>query len=184
MSDHSTDRQLLEAWEESAAMAALRLATPADTASAPPALIAEFTETASLLADTVVPVPPAPSLRARLMTQVADFENLKPVADVRRFDGEWSDTGLPGVDVRFLYKDRSTGLSTVLLRMAPGASYPSHHHHNEQCLVIEGDIRFGEVVYRKGDFVVAGKETTHPTIHTAEGNILLLVVGHNEFVQA
>lgn len=50
--------------------------------------------------------------------------------------------------------------------------------------MIEGDIRFGEVVYRKGDFVVAGKETTHPTIHTAEGNILLLVVGHNEFVQA
>ena len=50
--------------------------------------------------------------------------------------------------------------------------------------MIEGDIRWGELVYEKGDFVVMGKSTTHPEIRTETGNVLLIIAGRNEFVHA
>ena len=48
--------------------------------------------------------------------------------------------------------------------------------------MLKGDIRFGELVYEEGDFVVMGKDTDHPEIHTVNGNLLLLVAGRTEFL--
>ena len=138
----------------------------------------------SLLAGLTTPVSPARSLKARVMTRIAQYESLKPLADLRTYDGEWTAVGIPGVEIRNLFRDRSTGRTTMLVRMQPGVRFPSHlHHDDEQCLVIEGDIRWGELVYEKGDFVVMGKSTTHPEIHTETGNVLLIIAGRNEFVQ-
>ena len=85
--------------------------------------------------------------------------------------------------MRQLYLDRDAGRTTMLLRMAPGARLPAHRHGaDEQCLVVSGDIRQGEVVYREGDFVVMGKDSHHPEIYTEGGNVLLLVMGRNELI--
>jgi anti-sigma factor ChrR (cupin superfamily) len=171
--------------EETAAMAALGFLSPRDEAKAARELVDEFRESASLVADAVRPVAPSPTLKHRLMARVASHEQLKPVADVRSFDGGWKFSGVPGVDVKTLFTDSTAGRTTVLLRMQPGSSFPSHHHHDEeQCLVLEGDVRWGDLVYEKGDFVVAGRDTTHPVTHTVNGNLLLIVAGHNEFVHA
>jgi anti-sigma factor ChrR (cupin superfamily) len=135
------------------------------------------------IADSVEPAPPPPELKRRLLARVAAYETLKPLADVRSEEGEWRNIGAPGVEMRSLFRDRRTGRSTMLIRMDPGAKIPSHFHHDdEQCLVLEGDIGWGELVYRKGDFIAMGKDTTHPEIQTKEGNLLLLVAGRNEFV--
>jgi anti-sigma factor ChrR (cupin superfamily) len=169
--------------EENAALAALGLLSARELAKVPAGLVDEMKETAALLAGTVLAVPPAASIKSRLMERVSNFEALKPLADVRRYDDQWVHSGVPGIDLKTLFKDVKSGRTTMLLRMEPGASFPAHHHgDDEQCLVLQGDIRWGELVYEEGDFVVMANETTHPRIHTVNGNLLLIVAGHNEFV--
>ncbi|HKD06674.1 MAG TPA: cupin domain-containing protein [Bryobacteraceae bacterium] len=135
------------------------------------------------IGDSVEPATPPSELKRRILARVAAYETLKPLADLRSDEGEWRNIGAPGVEMRSLFSDLRTGRSTMLIRMDPGARIPSHiHHDDEQCLVLEGDIGWGELVYRKGDFIVMGKDTTHPEIQSREGNLLLLVAGRNEFV--
>jgi anti-sigma factor ChrR (cupin superfamily) len=169
--------------EEDAALAALGFLTPSESVQAPTELIANLREAASMLALSASPVVPASSVKERLLRHVANFETLKPLADVRRDEDAWAPSGVPGVDIKPLYRDRATGRSTALIRMAPGTSFPAHFHHDdEQCLVVSGDIGWGEIVYREGDFVVMGKDTAHPEIRTEHGNMLLIVAGRNEFL--
>jgi len=170
--------------QEQAALVALDMLPIGERSGAPRDQVDEFREAAALVAETVDPVPPAAGLRERLLHGVAAYESLKPLADVRSHDETWADSGIPGVDVKILFRDRKSRRTTMLLRMAPGSALPVHHHHDdEQCLVVSGDVRWGELVYRTGDFVVMGKDTTHPSVSTVGGNILLLVAGHNEYVR-
>jgi anti-sigma factor ChrR (cupin superfamily) len=142
-------------------------------------------DSAALLAESGAPVAPSPSVKDRLMARIAAYEKVRPVADIRRNEPGWMPYGEEGVDVKPLFRDELTGRTTVLLRMAPGAHFPAHHHHDvEQCLVVKGDVCFGDLVYEEGDFVVMGKHTDHPEIHSVHGNILLLVAGRTEFLQA
>lgn len=116
------------------------------------------------------------------MKRVAAFEELKPAAEVRAYDGVWKPMG-PGVEFKLLFADPATGLNTTLVRMAPGATLPEHFHHDsEQCLVMEGDIGWGELSYKAGDFVVQGKHTHHPEIRSQSGVLMLIIAGKNEFV--
>ena len=171
--------------EENAALAAMGLLPAREVAKTPGELVDEMREAASLLAETIPLVSPSPSLKSRLFERVAQFESLKPLADVRRYDDQWVHSGVPGVDLKTLFKDVKSGRTTMLIRMEPGAILPSHHHgDDEQCLVLQGDIRWGELVYEEGDFVVMAKETTHPRVHSVHGNLLLIMAGHNELVQA
>jgi anti-sigma factor ChrR (cupin superfamily) len=169
--------------EEEAAMAALGLLSPREEAGLKRALVAEMASAAALLAETAAPRPPNPALRARVTARIAAYEAVKPLADVRPHDGGWVYAGAPGVDMRRLFRDKETGRTTILLRMEPGARIPAHRHgDDEQCLVVSGDIRWGELVYREGDFVVMGKGSNHPEIYSEGGNVLLLVAGRNEFI--
>ena len=170
---------------DSEALAALGFLTPAEEAAVPREALREMNEASALLAETVPSVAPAARLKGRLMNRVADWQMLKPLADVRPRDGGWMSAGVPGVDRRKLFSDTQTGRTTMLLRMEPGVRFPAHFHHDdEQCYVLKGDIGWGEVMYREGDFVVMGKDTTHPEIHSVSGNLLLIISGHNEFVHA
>lgn len=171
--------------QETAALAALDLASPSEAASAPKQLVTEMREAAWLLAESPTPVSPAPALRARLLARVAQFEQLKPLADVRRNEEHWVSGGMPGVDIKPLFQEDETGRSTYLMRMQPGVSIPAHFHHDaEQCLVLKGDIGWGDLVYEEGDFIVMGKGTKHPEIRTVNGNLLLLIAGRTEFLVA
>src|SRR5436190_14254803 len=95
--------------QESAALAALGFLSPREAMAAPRLAIAKMTEAAALMAESVAPVAPKPSLKGRLLACVADFELLKPVADVRRDENTWVHTGMPGIDVKPLFKEASTG---------------------------------------------------------------------------
>jgi anti-sigma factor ChrR (cupin superfamily) len=140
---------------------------------------------AEALGDLAAPVPAAPELKLRLMARVADFETLKPIADVRPHDGSWRPAGAPGVEVKVLFQDKGTGRTTMLVRMQPGAKLPAHRHgDDEQCLVLQGDVRWRDLVYEEGDFVVMGSGSDHPEVHSLNGNLLLLIAGHNEYQRA
>jgi quercetin dioxygenase-like cupin family protein len=54
--------------------------------------------------------------------------------------------------------------------MQPGARYDSHSHEDdEECLVIEGDLVFGHLTVKAGDFHFALKGRTHPPAYGPSG---------------
>ena len=73
---------------------------------------------------------------------------------VRVADLPWENTSFPGVATKTLLLDRSTGLLTVLLKMAPGAKLPDHEHVLiEQTYVLEGRLVDSDGECRAGDYV-------------------------------
>jgi quercetin dioxygenase-like cupin family protein len=53
----------------------------------------------------------------------------------------WEKTRFPGVETKTLLVDPKSGLLTVLMRMAPGATLPDHEHVLiEQTYVLEGRL--------------------------------------------
>ena len=62
------------------------------------------------------------------------------------------------------------------LCMAPGTSYPGHRHAGvEECYVLEGDLRVGDLVMRAGDYQRAAIGSVHG-VQSTEGGCLLLVL--------
>ncbi len=85
-------------------------------------------------------------------------------------------TGIDGIDVRRLAVDRAKEQVTMLVRMAPGTSYPAHRHGGaEECFVVQGDLHVGDRHMRSGDFQRAEPGTIHP-IQTTDGGCTLLIV--------
>jgi anti-sigma factor ChrR (cupin superfamily) len=182
MSDAPKQPPLSVEQEQDAALAALGMVGAREAMALPRDAIVRMTEAAALLAENAAPVAPSPSVRDRLMARVAAYETLRPIADVRRDEGSWIPLGGAGVEIKRLFQEKATGRTTYLVRMEPGAKLAPHRHTDvEQCLVLKGDIRWGEVAYEEGDFVVMGKGTEHPELHSVNGNLLLLISGSNEF---
>lgn len=120
-------------------------------------------------------VAPRPELRRRVMERIggeaAPGGNGKATIGslVRPGDTPW-ETSIPGVEIRPLL-----GRKTMLVRMAPGSYLPQHeHHYGEQCLVLEGSIRSGDIEARAGDFTFMPAGSTHAHLYSESGCLLLI----------
>lgn len=92
----------------------------------------------------------------------------------RRDQGVWLDLA-PGSRMKLLYVNPVTNERSALLRMEPGSVFPAHDHDQiEECFVVEGQIEIRGAFYGPGDFVVAGADTTHDAIPSAQGCLLML----------
>ncbi|MBM4014425.1 MAG: cupin domain-containing protein [Planctomycetes bacterium] len=73
-----------------------------------------------------------------------------------RFDPDsvdWPPSRRPGISVRLLWQDESSGDAAVLIRMEPGATYPRHLHvGDEDVLVLQGGFRDEQVELKCGEF--------------------------------
>ncbi|HZP78631.1 MAG TPA: cupin domain-containing protein [Pseudolabrys sp.] len=73
-------------------------------------------------------------------------DNATPLDDkrshvVRANDLPWEKARFPGCETKTLLFDAKSGLATVLMRMAPGATLPDHEHVLiEQTYVLEGSL--------------------------------------------
>jgi anti-sigma factor ChrR (cupin superfamily) len=66
----------------------------------------------------------------------------------------WAPTRFPGIEAKTLMEDKSTGMSTMLMRWAPGARLPHHEHVAlEQTYVLEGSFADHDGVCRAGQYV-------------------------------
>ena len=157
----------------------------ADAGASPfEAELTAYRETAASMACELAPVTPKNDLFDRIVKRIEREDAVRPAVEILAGQGEWKSMGFPGVSVKALYRDPEAKTKTMLLRMEPGAQLPAHHHHDtEQCWILEGDVRWESLVYKQGDFVVAGKGTLHPTLSSDGGALLLLVAGRSEFVQ-
>lgn len=113
---------------------------------------------------------PPLGLKERLLARVrARGFTLLPAAE-----RAWIGSDVPGVEISQLWVDRTRERHTVLIRMAAGSSLPAHRHGGpEECYVVEGDLRDGELVLASGDYVRHDAGTAH-AVTTREGCLLLV----------
>jgi anti-sigma factor ChrR (cupin superfamily) len=103
-----------------------------------------------------------------------------------RSEERWEATGVAGVEVRRLHVDRAADRATMLVRMAPGSSYPSHRHAGaEECYVIEGDLLVHGHRMVAGDYQRASGGSLHGVQSTETGCLLLIVSSlHDELLDS
>jgi putative transcriptional regulator len=148
----------------------------------------DFGPAFAALVDSVEPAAPAPRTRATLLARVAADPRARqkescpahrrdegrPVVR-RAAEASWRDTPVPGLQVRILSIDRRAGRYAALMRMAPGGRFPAHHHDGpEECLVLEGDVRDGEITLHAGDYQYSPAGSDHGELTTEGGCLVYL----------
>jgi len=99
---------------------------------------------------------------------------------IRAGDGKWLEL-IPLIHMKILRQDVESGNETKLFRLQPGAEFPPHSHtHEEECMVLEGEIEVGGHVVRAGDMHIAGTTHEHPRITSKTGALLLVRSEINE----
>ena len=145
-----------------------------------------------------VPTPSA-SLRAKLLQTVATsgpqhfertWQNLKSapsqnfgkgLSTVRCGAEGFELTHLAGIEVKPLYVDAANRRVTMLVKMAPGTSYPAHRHAtSEECFVVSGEIKVGDRTLYAGDYQVAAQGSLHGVQSTEKGCVLFIVSSQDD----
>ena len=88
---------------------------------------------------------------------------------------------MPGIEVRRLAADSARRMVTMMVRMAPGTSYPPHRHAaDEECLVMSGELLVGTERLRAGDYQKAAKGSVHPVQSTDTGCALFITSSQDD----
>jgi anti-sigma factor ChrR (cupin superfamily) len=168
---------------------ALGMLTPEETAEFEAQLMAgninaealdENLRAVTALAEEMASVMPAPrrAVKDAIMAAIAPAEQKQPEEQKQTFvfanEGEWQEM-VPGISMKVLHHDADMNRTTVLVRLAPGAVYPSHRHRGlEECLVLEGDLHVDGTILHAGDFTASYEEKVHMDTHSNEGCLLLI----------
>ncbi len=119
------------------------------------------------------------SLRSRVMSQL-DKQLPMSIDDlftVRSGVGDWEQIS-DKIRKKTLYVDEQKGVASYLLRIEPGAEDAPHQHSSdEHCLVIEGDISFGDIHLYAGDYHLAAKGSWHKQAYSEHGALLYIQTG-------
>lgn len=142
------------------------------------AAVARWEVRLGALAAAVPPTTPPRAVFDRALAQVREARTAGSggggTLTVRAQEGSWRPMA-PGVTVKTLWRDRRSGRWSALLRVEPGAVYPPHDHdEDEECLVLEGELRFGDLLLKAGDFHLARKGHRHPEASSPGGCLLYL----------
>jgi anti-sigma factor ChrR (cupin superfamily) len=88
---------------------------------------------------------------------------------------QWQPTNTPGFDIVTLFQDPSSGESTALMRVEPGASTGSHSHDLfEEIYVLDGEFSDEERTYLRGQYCVRSPGTLH-TAASEQGCVVMLI---------
>jgi len=77
----------------------------------------------------------------------------------------------PGIQRRVLWQ--RDGQAALLYRAQPGAAVPRHGHgHDEECLMVRGELFLDDVLLRQGDYQLAPAGTGHQVTATDTGAVV------------
>ena len=143
----------------------------------------EFDEVLTIaLAASAAPALPSVGVRSRLMEQIRTANTPAGFSFVfDRDEHDWMPHPVPGIRMKILAHNRQRGYATLLLDVAPGTRFPSHHHGGaEECYVVSGSLYTCGRRLGAGDFVHADADTDHGELWTEEGCRVILVVPPDE----
>ena len=101
---------------------------------------------------------PTPSLQARLALRIAEETGKEPMLPpTRRGEQTWSEPEweavAPGIECKLLATDTQRHRVSMLVRLAPGASYPAHTHAGaEELHLLDGELWIDERKLFPGDY--------------------------------
>jgi anti-sigma factor ChrR (cupin superfamily) len=123
------------------------------------------------------PETPPPGMFEKILARIeGEGADLPGTMTRRAGSANWFEIS-PGIKGRLLHVDRAQNRQYLLIRMAPGASYHPHAHDtDEQSLVLEGDLSFGDLNLKAGDFHVATPSSSHPPGRTVNGCLVHVVM--------
>jgi quercetin dioxygenase-like cupin family protein len=112
---------------------------------------------------------------------VKEVPALPGTVTLRAHEGAWE--SLPelgnGVERRMLWDDPQTGRHAYLVRLPAGGTVRWHAHPaDEECYVISGDLNFGPLKLKAGDFHLAKRGVAHPPATSNTGAVFMIATQH------
>jgi anti-sigma factor ChrR (cupin superfamily) len=146
---------------------------PAPPASGADAVLAP--DLVALLDAAIAPEPLEPAsqarIKGRLLRRIA-ADSTERHLTVPAGEAGWQPFG-DGLTIKVLHE--SGGIMSYLLRLAPGAGLPAHRHPvDEECVVLEGEVRIGSLCLQAGGFHLGRHDVLHDALHSPAGALVFL----------
>ena len=120
---------------------------------------------------------PTTSLQARLALRIAEENGEQPVLPLLRqwSEPEWEQVA-PGIECKLLATDTESHRVSMLVRLAPGASYPAHTHAGvEELHLLDGELWIDERKLFPGDYNYGAPGTGDERVWSETGCTCVLV---------
>jgi len=128
---------------------------------------------------------PNTSLQMRLALRIAEETGQQPVLPPTRqwSEPEWEQVA-PGIECKLLATDTETNRVSMLVRLAPGASYPSHTHAGvEELHLLAGELWIDERKLFPGDYNHAPPGTYDERVWSETGCTCVLITSIKDRLQ-
>jgi quercetin dioxygenase-like cupin family protein len=114
-------------------------------------------------------------LPARKSMNEVKVEPLAGISFRSQQQSKFLPTPYPGISLRMLHLNRQAQKFTALMKLEPGARYPSHHHDGEEeCLVLEGSLMVGDHRMEAGDYQFCEADSDHVDQWSETGALLYI----------
>lgn len=99
--------------------------------------------------------------------------------------GTWKQAKFQGVEYMPLQMDFPERVGSMIVKMAPGSTYPKHRHtQHEELFVLKGALTVGDQALKSGDYFYSPQGVIHQKA-TTEGCIFLMIIpGGIEIISA
>lgn len=125
---------------------------------------------------------PSASLKDRLAHRIALETGREPVlpADREWKEPEWEEVSA-GIFCKILAKDSERDRVTMLVRLVPGASYPSHTHAGvEELHLLSGELWIDDRLCRPGDYNYGAPGATDKRVYSETGCTCVLITSPSD----
>jgi len=128
---------------------------------------------------------PTTSLQGRLALRIAEETGRQPVLPPARqwSEPEWEQVA-PGIECKLLATDTERHRVSMLVRLAPGASYPGHTHAGvEELHLLDGELWIDERKLFPGDYNYGAPGTGDQRVWSETGCTCLLVTSTKDVLR-
>ena len=125
---------------------------------------------------------PTTSLQARLALRIATETGMPSVLPSAQpwAEPEWEQVA-PGIECKLLATDTERHRVSMLVRLAPGASYPGHRHAGvEELHLLDGELWIDKLRLFPGDYYDAAPGTGDDLVWSETGCTCVLVTSTND----
>jgi anti-sigma factor ChrR (cupin superfamily) len=127
---------------------------------------------------------PKEALRAELALQIArDNERAAALPTPPKWsEPEWEQVA-PGIECKLLAADKRQSRISMLVRLAPGASYPAHTHAGKEELhLLDGELWIDQRKLLPGEYYYAAPGTVDKRVYSETGCTCVLVTSTNDIL--
>ena len=128
---------------------------------------------------------PSASLWGRLARRIATETGGDPVVPVppRWAEPEWKEVA-PGISCKLLATDTEKNRVSMMVRLAPGADYPTHRHQDiEELHLLYGELIVDDTKLHPGDYLRADADSVDHRVWSETGcTCVLLTSSHDAFL--